>query len=191
MAMTASSEIRRALTGALRLARGDRGGLAYFEPTIDGFWRSFRAGFLAYPLFLALLAMRTSGAAWTASGGVQIILVETIGYVIAWAAFPLAMLKVSELMGRERRFFTFMVAYNWAQVPQSALFVLVALEAESGLFGAGGTRLIGLAAAFAALAYEWFIARVGLEVSGLFAALVVFLDLLLTLLVSITAAALY
>jgi hypothetical protein len=191
MAVTALSEIRRSLAGALRLARGDRGGLSYFDPTIEGFWRSFRAGFLAYPLFLALLTMRTSGASWAASGGVRIIVVETIGYVISWTAFPLAMLKVSELMGRERRFLPFMVAYNWSQVPQSALFVLVALEAESGLFGATGSHAIGLAAAVAALAYEWFIARVGLEVGGFLAALVVFLDLLLSVLVSTTAAAIY
>ena len=32
-----------ALNGALRLARGDRGGLACFDRSHDGFWRSFRA----------------------------------------------------------------------------------------------------------------------------------------------------
>jgi hypothetical protein len=191
MAVTAWAEIRHSLAGALRLARGDRRGLSYFDPTLEGFWRSFRAAILAYPLFLALLTMRTSDALWSASGAVRIVLVETIGYVIAWAAFPLAMLKVSELMGRERRFFVFMVAYNWSQVPQSLLFFLVALEAESGLFGPALNRVIGLAAALAALAYEWFIARVGLEVGGLLAALVVLIDLLLSILVSTTAAALY
>ncbi len=191
MAQTAWGEMRRSLAGSLRLACGDRGGLSYFDPSHEGFWHSFRAAILAYPLFLILLTMRTSGPQWAASGGLRIVAVETIGYVIAWVAFPLLMLKVTELFRCERRFFAFMVAYNWSQIPQSALFVIVGLEAESGLLGAGLSRLIGLGAAFAVLLYEWFIARAALEVKGSFAALVVLLDLILSLLVVNAAAALY
>ena len=44
-----------ALTGALRLARGDRGGLSCFDRSLDGFWRSFRAAAITYPLYLVLL----------------------------------------------------------------------------------------------------------------------------------------
>ena len=66
----------------------------------------------------------------------MIITVETIAYVIAWTAFPLLMLIVTQRIGRPHRFFDFMVPYNWSQLPQSALFVLVGLETESGVLGA-------------------------------------------------------
>jgi len=121
-------EIRLALIGTLRLARGDRGGLACFDRSADGFWRSFRAAVISYPLYLVLLSMRVTVAEWERSGAFLIITVETIAYVIAWTAFPLLMLIVAQRIGRPHRFFDFMVPYNWSQLPQSALFVLVGLE---------------------------------------------------------------
>ena len=55
--------------------------------------------------------------------------------MIAWVAFPLLMLSVTRWIGREHRFFDFMVPYNWCQLPQSVLFVLVGLGVESGILG--------------------------------------------------------
>jgi hypothetical protein len=184
-------EVRLALVGALRLARGDRGGLECFDRSLDGFWRSFRAAVIAYPFYLMLLAMRVTVAEWERSGGLLIATVETIAYVIAWAAFPLIMLTVTQWIGRRHRYFDFMVAYNWSQVPQSALFVLVGLETESGMLGDAPAQLIEVAAAIAVLVYEWFIARVALDTSAAVAALVVFVDLLLGIVVSHAAAGLY
>src|SRR2546430_16643578 len=98
MPTTAWLEARLALAGTLRLARGDRGGLACFDRSLDGFWRSFRAAAITYPLYLVLLTMRVSVAEWQRSGGWRIVLVETIGYVIAWVAFPLVMLAGGPLV---------------------------------------------------------------------------------------------
>jgi hypothetical protein len=184
-------EVRLALVGALRLARGDRGGLQYFDRSLDGFWRSFRAAAIAYPLYLALLSMRVTVAEWERSGGLVIVTVETIAYVIAWVAFPLIMLTVTRVIGRADRFFDFMVPYNWSQLPQSALFVLVGLETESGVLGAPPAQAIEVAAAIAVLVYEWFIARVALDTTAAAAGLVVFVDLLLGVLVSHVASGLY
>jgi hypothetical protein len=184
-------EVRLALTGALKLARGDRRGLACFDRSLDGFWRSFRAAIIAYPLYLLLLAMRVTVTEWERSGGLVIVTVETIAYVIGWVAFPLIMLTVAQWLGRVHRYFDFMVAYNWSQVPQSALFVLVGLETESGLLGGPPAEAIEIAAAVAVLLYEWFIARVALETTAAAAAFVVFVDLLLGVVVSHVAGALY
>jgi hypothetical protein len=191
MPRTAWLEVRLALAGTLKLARGDRRGLTCFDRSLDGFWRSFRAAVIAYPLFLVLLSMRITPAQWERSGGLLIATVETIAYVIAWAAFPLIMLTVTRWLGRAHRYFDFMVAYNWSQVPQSALFVLVGLDTESGLLGAPPAEAIEIAAAIAVLVYEWFIARVALETTAAAAAAVVFIDLLLGVLVSHVAASLY
>jgi hypothetical protein len=184
-------EARLALAGTLRLARGDRGGLACFDRSLDGFWHSFRAAAISYPLYLVLLAMRVTVAEWERSGGWRIVTVETIGYVIAWVAFPLLMLTVTRWLGRAHRFFDFMVPYNWCQVPQSVLFVLVGLEAESGILGVQAGQAIDFVAAIATLVYEWYIARVALETTGSAAAFVVLVDLVLGVAISRVVGGLY
>ncbi len=191
MPVTTWAELRWALVGCLRLARGDRGGLACFDRSPDGFWRSFLSAFLSYPFFLILLTMRVSLADWNAAGGLQIMLAETIGYVISWAAFPLVMVSVLRWIGREQRYFDFLVPYNWCQLPQSLLFVLVGIESETGAFGAGVSQTIEVAAAFAVLVYEWYIARVALETSRAAATLIVLVDLILGVLVTRAAVGLY
>jgi len=191
MGNTAWVELQLALTGCLRLARGDRGGLSCFDRSLDGFWRSFRAAVICYPLYLVLLAMRVSVAEWQTSGGWRIVMVETIGYVVAWVAFPLLMLNVVRWIGREHRFFEFMVPYNWCQVPQSALFVLVGLESASGILSIQASQAIDIVAALATLVYEWFIARVALDTTGLVAVFVVMVDLVLGVLISHVTGRLY
>ena len=191
MPATAWLEVRLALVGALRLAKGDRGGLSCFDRSLDGFWRSFRAAVIAYPLYLILLMMRVTIAEWERSGGFYIIVVETIAYVIAWVAFPLAMLTVTRWLNRSHRFFDFMVPYNWSQLPQSALFVLVGLQSTSDAISAQPAQVIEIAAAIAVLAYEWFVARVALETTASAAALVVLVDLVLGVLISHVASSLY
>jgi len=191
MGNTAWVELQLALTGCLRLARGDRGGLSCFDRSLDGFWRSFRAAVICYPLHLVLLAMRVSVAEWQTSGGWRIVMVETIGYVVAWVAFPLLMLNVVRWIGREHRFFEFMVPYNWCQVPQSALFVLVGLESASGILSIQASQAIDIVAALATLVYEWFIARVALDTTGLVAVFVVLVDLVLGVLISHVTGRLY
>jgi hypothetical protein len=191
MPTTAWLEVRLALAGTLRLARGDRGGLSCFDRSLDGFWRSFRAAFIAYPLYLVLLTMRVTTAEWQRSGGLLIVTVETIAYIIAWAAFPLIMLTVTRWIDRAHRFFNFMVPYNWSQLPQSALFVLVGLETESGVLGGPAAQAIEVAAAIAVLVYEWYIARVALDTTASAAAFIVFVDLVLGGLISHVASTLY
>jgi len=138
-----------------------------------------------------LLAMRVSVAEWQQSGGWRIVTVETIGYVVAWVAFPLLMLSVVRWIGRAHRFFDFMVAYNWCQVPQSALFVLVGLVSAGGVLSAQASEAMDMAAAIATLLYEWFIARVALDTTGLVAVFVVLLDLVLGVFISRITGGLY
>jgi len=170
-------EIRLALAGAMMLARGDPGGLVWFDGSIDGFWRSFRAALICYPLFLVLLTFRIKAEQVAASSIERIVAVETIGFAIAWVAFPLLILPLTRLLDRENRFLLFMVAYNWSQVPQTMLFVLI------GIVGAalptGLAEVVAVAGGIAVLVYEWFIARTALNIPGAPATLVVLIDLLL------------
>ena len=184
-------EVKLALAGCWHLVRGDPGGLRYFDRSRDGFWRSFRAAVLAYPLFLVLLTLRISAAQWHSVGGWRITAIETISYVIGWTAFPLIVLTLTRRIGALHRYFDFMVAYNWSQLPESGLFLLVGILGTSGVFGDGTDALLGLAAAVAVFVYEWFVARVALDTSGVAAAIVVSSDLLLSVVLSEVAASLY
>jgi hypothetical protein len=189
--MTAWREARAALSGLLRLARGDHGGLLLFDRSLAGFWRSFRAAILCYPLYLVLLTMRISTADWQRAGGLRIVTVESIGYVISWTAFPLAMLSVTRRIGRTDRFFDFMVPYNWYQLPQSGLFVLVGAAAASGSAQSGAVQGLTIAAAAAVLGFEWYLARIALDTTRSAATLVIVVDLVLGALIDWSSGNLY
>src|SRR5947209_4859263 len=104
MTMPPWVEVQLAVGGALRLACGDRSGLGFFDTSIEGFWRSFRSAAICYPLYLLLLGFHISGAKWAEFGVASIVLVETIKYVIAWVAFPLIIMPISDLFDRGNRF---------------------------------------------------------------------------------------
>jgi hypothetical protein len=173
MAGSAMHEIRTALLGTLMLARGDARGLANFDASLGGFWRSYRAAAISYPLYLVLTLWRTEDPSW------RVTIVETIGYVVSWTAFPLVMLSLCRRLDRDDHFFGFMTAYNWCQVPQIVLFCVIAAVGAVDVIGEGGAAAIGLTAAAAVLVYEWFIARVALDVSVPAAIFVVAIDVAL------------
>ncbi len=114
----------------------------------------------------------------------RIAAVETIGYVIAWVAFPLLMMTATRWIGRAHRFFDFMVPYNWCQMPQSALFAVVGLVSADEMLSTQFSEAIDIVAAIATLVYEWFIARVALDTTAAAAVFVVLLDLVLGVFVS-------
>ena len=172
-------EVQLAVGGALRLACGDRRGLGFFDVSLDGFWRSFRAAAICYPMYLFLLSSRVTSVQWTTAGWPTVILVETIAYVIAWVAFPLLMLHIAHWLGRDHRFLAFMVAYNWSQVPQTVLLTIIGFDAATGLFPPNVVHFAEAIVTIAVLVYEWYIARVALAVSGPQAALVVVVDVVL------------
>jgi hypothetical protein len=120
-----------------------------------------------------------------------VLAVETIHYVISWVAFPLLMLPFVDWLQRGNRYFGFMVAYNWCQVPQTVVFAAVALGGATGLLSADGMLIADLVAGLAALVYEWYVSRVALAVSGGRAALVIGIDVLLATLLSHVSASLY
>ena len=179
--MAIPADIANALHGAWRLARFDRGGIAFFEQGEAAFWRSFRAAAIIYPAFLLLLALRLGEAEWQNADLLRVFLVETIGYVIAWVAFPLLMLPATRFLGREHLWLEFIIVYNWSQILQYGLFLAVTGMAEV----LPGSLAGGMVSATAAvLVYEWFIARVALDIAGPAAAMIVLIDLVLGALIS-------
>jgi hypothetical protein len=170
-----------ALLGAWWLARFDRRGLAFFDASEAGFWHSFLAAVIVLPFFAVALA----GSFHALGGGDpwRFALASGIGYVLSWAAFPVIIEPITRRMGCRARFPLYIVAYNWSVVVQSAVILPIAIVADLGLLSADFETLLGLAARIFVLAYTWFIARAALAVPPTGAAIVVAIDLLLTLLI--------
>jgi hypothetical protein len=185
--MIGGREIFLSISGAFRLAFLHGDGMAFFNRTPEGFWRSFFAAALVAPGYLAIALLQPDTKGFPPFHDAA---VGALAYVIGWVAFPLAVFPVVRLLGREDRYIGYIVAYNWASVPQMLLFAAAAL-AEYGLSpGAAGTQFLGLAAFFAVLAYYWFIARTALAIDGFAAAGLVILDLAVTMIISAVAGAL-
>jgi hypothetical protein len=190
---SALAEAWLAVTGALRLARGDPGGLDCFDASIGGFWRSFRAALLCYPLYLILLSFPVvlGDAPVVEVDAGRYFAAETVHYVISWVAFPLAVLPLVDWLQRGDRFLRFMTIYNWCQVPQTVVFAAVALLGGAGILSPNAMLVVDLILGVGALVYEWYIARVALDVTGPRAGLVILCDVLLALVLTHIARVLY
>ena len=173
------SEIVAGLYGALRLLRGDPDGLAFFDASDDGFWKSFFAAVLAAPSYFAFAYFEPQAAD---VGAARIVLVKAIAFVIVWTAFPLAMYHVTRALGRSDRYRLHIVAYNWAQAVQWTIAAPLLLGARhGGLLPAAAADLLGLAVILTFGIYEWFIARTALKLPGFGAVAVVLLSVLIAL----------
>ena len=173
--MPGLNEILRALYGAYRLARFDAGGLTFFDATVGGFWRSFFAAVIVAPLYVTMLGVRFTSQAIEATPA-RFLAIEMISYVIGWVAYPLVMTTVVRAIDRERHYLRYMVAYNWAGVWQSLLYLPLVILTYGGAVPERAVAVPTLAAFLAILVYAWFIARVGLAIPGLVAASLVALE---------------
>jgi hypothetical protein len=177
--LPSANEVRAALVGSVRLARLDASGLQLFDRTLGGFWRSFFAAILIAPTQLFLLAVTREIPDDVSV--VRAVVVEASSYAMAWLAFPVVMLLVVDLLKRRERFFDYMVAYNWTNVPQAILLLIVTLLIAGGVLPGRLGDVLWYVALGSILTYQWFVAKVGLRISGLVAVALVLLDLVLAL----------
>ncbi len=169
--------------GAWQLAKYDAQGLRFFDNTVTAFWRSFFAAVIVLPAYVILIVLVLGGLP-VAVGGVSVLVIESIAYVIGWTAFPLVMFYLARLIDRDRFYFRYIAAYTWSAVLRYALFLIVGVAAASGIPPpSAAAALINFAAYIAILAYQWFIARVGLEVSAPGAGGIVLLDIVISLVI--------
>jgi hypothetical protein len=172
-------EMSQGLYGAWRLAWRDRQAMAWFDCSLEGAIRSFWAAAICYPGFVVLLLLRMSPAELDAPAVYRILLVESIGYVVGWCAYPLAALPFCRWLAPEERALGFIIAYNWSQVLQTALLLPIAAFAALDIAPSYAIAYADTVAYLAILIYEWFIARIALDAGGLPATALVTLDFVL------------
>ncbi len=158
-------------------------GMAYFDKTVEGFWRSFFAALLVAPLYAVMLGLRYSTNSQS-NGPMLYGLIEAISYLISWFAYPVVMLSLTEALNCRNRFVGYMVAYNWSLVLQNCVLVPVALLGNLTFIGPDIATTVWFVAVVAVLVYLWFISRVGLGVPPLTAVGIVSIDILLSLMIS-------
>jgi hypothetical protein len=181
-------ELAIGVYGAWRLLHFERAAIQYFDSTIDGFWKSFYAALVVIPavIVLRLLFLSDNPDIAAAAGSSRIAIVFTIDYVYQWVLFPLVMINIAEGIGRGREYTAYIVARNWSQVVQvaiilpAAVFFVLSGSGESS-FG----RAVLIAAHMATWVYGWFIARSALDISGIAAALIVLVELVISVAISV------
>jgi hypothetical protein len=179
-----SGEAARSLYGAWRLVMGDTAAMRHFDGTSGAAIRSFWAAAIGAPMYAVTLIYGPGAGPFTDVE--RAVVVHLIGYVTAWCAYPLAMAYVASALGFWPRYFRFVAAYNWAAIIQYAAMLLATLLAA--LLPAKTGAMVLLAAMVFALVYEWYVARVALEIPPLTAAGVVGLDVALSLLINAVTA---
>ena len=176
--MLTLAEIGPATFGAWRLARRDPNGMRYFDTSLEGFWRSFQVAVLVAPLWIVILAVNLP-ALHGDGDWLRIVTAETMGYVIAWVAYPLAAFYMTRFVDRQQDYFLFITALNWASVIQLAAQAPANVIASTGLLPLGMGDALVWGTELAALAYEWYITRTALKLSGFGAFGFVVLDYLI------------
>lgn len=167
--MNISGEIAAGIYGAWRLARGDGGGIGYFNATRQGFWRSFLAMAIVAPLYASVVVLMYENAV-DQYEPLRFFAVHAIGYVVAWFVFPLVMFYVVQQIDRQRRFFAFIAAYNWASVLQNFIYIPVIVVAQIGVLPPELIYLLVFVLKVLVFVYTWFIARAGLGITAMMAA---------------------
>ena len=174
--MISIRELITGIYGAWRLLHFDRTAIQYFDSTTDAFWKSFYAALVILPPVIVLRVMffDTAPDEFAAAGIGRVASVFAIDYVYQWVLFPLIMIYLAEMMGRNRQYIRFIVARNWSQVIQIAMFLPAAAIFMMRETDEPGWRAAILLAAYVATwVYEWFVTRAALDISSTAAAIIV------------------
>ena len=180
------AEIARSLRGAWRLFLGRPDALRFFDTSVDGFWRSFRAIILVAPLYaLTALGDRhdiltdanptddfSNGQFWAA---------KALTLALDWVTLPILLGLIANFIGIRRGYPAYVVARNWATVLMIIPFAAIALLDLLGIASANLLVLPSLVALVATFRMSYEIARKTLSASGDVAVAFVALDFLVSL----------
>ncbi|WP_421724909.1 hypothetical protein [Bauldia sp.] len=183
--MLERSEVERSLTGAwaLFLDRGDA--LQWFDFSVDGFWRSFRAIILVIPAYFAfVVAEPIMATAVTDEAPSPNLAAGAVALVLEWIALPIVLAVIAGQLGIAARYGAFIVARNWASVVAIAPTGVVAVLLLLGLIGPVATNFLMFIILLVMLRYSYIVARRTLEIGPGFAVGIVALDVGLSLTIS-------
>ena len=169
------------LYGAYRLAWLDKSGLSFLDRTGEGALRSFAVLFFVLPAYALIVLLRGEAAGEDLYAALAL---RMLSYVVGWLAYLLLCWQIVRRIGRDNRYAGFVVAYNWASVLQIGIYLPVEVLIAGQWLPPDAVAAIALIILVASAAYQWFVTKAALEVSGLMAFGFVLTDLLVTKVVS-------
>lgn len=178
-------EVATALYGAWRLIRGDAAGASYFRAGHDGFWAAAWAVILVLPGHLITLGLHVAGDDLV-QFGLHDLIRESEILVVGWFGYALLTFYVMRGFGRLDRFENYLTAYYWTTVPLVYAETLLSLVRFVDLLPQAIDNLLALGLLVLVLWARWFVARLGLSISGPEAVAVVIGTMLFDLFVSKT-----
>jgi hypothetical protein len=180
MAFLNRDEIVRSLTGAWHVFLDRQDADHYFDLSITGFWRSFRAVALIVPAYaLSTLTAWTTLPAEADEG--LFVLSKAVSLAIDWVAFPIVLALIADRLKVSGTYSAYVIVRNWGSVIATAPFGVLALLYVVGLIGQEVTGTLSLAILFIVLRYNYLIARRVLQVGVPLAIGIVVADFVLSL----------
>ncbi len=188
--MISKVEIRAALDGSWLLLRNRPEGMAFFDQSIQGFWRSFSVIFLLVPVYVvSCLAEKRlffaenlyhpdafpNGSYWFA---------QFLGMGVDWLALPLLLALLAAPIGISNRYVSFIVVRNWTSLLASVPYLLTYILFLLDVISPGIVVLLSLTCLFVVIWYRYQVARIALQTTVSLTIGVVVLDVLLTLVIS-------
>jgi len=166
------------LRGLGRILRGERAGLDQIGSASRVGWiLSFLVpAFLVAPAYAWLTLQRFAELEY-APESFGNVAVEMLGYIVGLTAFANVAHILCARLGRQAAWYDYVAAYNWATVPQIALYLPVALIGASDAVPGSIAFAFGVGAVAAAIAIHFRVARVVLQVTQVQALLLVVVDL--------------
>jgi hypothetical protein len=176
-------EIGYAVRGLWRLLQFDPSGLDYFDRSIAGFWRSFRVALLVAPLHGLLIPYRLELIKPTA-GWQQIILVEILTYIVTWFLYPTVAYELCRWMDRRAEYPGYIAVYNWSATILVGAVVFAWLPTFAGITASDTSNTLAFLTYHLFYIYLWFLARTAVKIDPLPALGLIFVDYVLTFLLS-------
>lgn len=152
------------LTAAWQLFLRDRNAMSVFDGTAKEALISFRASITALPFYVFLFLLGPESLASQRSL-IETGLLHAVFYVLIWTVWPVVMIRVARVAGREQHYFRYLSAYNWSMVIQAAIWL--AAFAITALFGLTDSpaRIVTVIAVCTVALYHIHILREALEIT--------------------------
>ena len=161
--MVTKQEVFEGVYGAWRLVLGDRSAMALFDDSVSGFWKSFLAAVIVFPIYALLIIMGVIEFE-TSRSVPAMILLNIEFYIIGWVLWPLIIGHIVPALDRDEKYALYIVAYNWANVIGASLFFLTITASTIIPMSGGFSALLTGAVTIGLLTYHIFIVRVALEI---------------------------
>ncbi|MEQ9121536.1 MAG: hypothetical protein RIM80_03090 [Alphaproteobacteria bacterium] len=178
--MTRLGEALWSASLAFRLGRFDASAVDAFQDDDRTFWRSFWA--LPVALLLGFVATRLMLGAIGAEAGMYRRSPASIAWDVTGALLSLAVAaEFARAVGKAERWPRYVVAQNWASLAQTIVLTLALLGLA--MLGAASdfVQFAMLAIGFWKLAFDWYVAKTALQITGGQAALLTAVLLALSL----------